>query len=73
MKRISDRQRVIAVHDNARFDRNREAPVNRQCSIYDGPPEDGGRQISDQKYTPRQAWRSAWERIEAAREASHGK
>ena len=67
MKRISDRQKVINVYDNARFDRNRNEPVERQCSIYDGPPDDGGRQISEQKETPGQAWRSAWEKIEKER------
>ena len=69
---MTNRQRVIAVYDNAKFDRNRNEPVARQCSIYDGPPDDGGRQISAQCATPAQAWRSAWEKIEAAREASHG-
>lgn len=62
MNRISDREKVIDVYNDARFDRNKNEPVERQCSIYVGE-----RQISDQKYTPRQAWRSAWEKIEKER------
>jgi hypothetical protein len=75
MKRISDREKVIDVYNDARFDRNRNEPVERQCSIYVGE-----RQISDQCATPAKAWESAWEKIYwtemaqmAAREASHGK
>jgi len=63
MNRISDREKVIDVYGNARFDRNRNAPWQRQCAIYVGE-----RQISDQCATLAKAWRSAWERIEAARE-----
>ena len=59
MNRISDREKVIDVYNDAKFDRNRNEPPERQCSIYDGPPDDGGRQISDQCATPAQAWTSA--------------
>ena len=64
MNRISDREKVIDVYNDAKFDRNRNEPPERQCSIYDGPPDDGGRQISDQCATPAKAWTSAWEKID---------
>ena len=73
MNRISDRQRVIEVYRLAKAYPNWHTTAAWRWTISVGKPEDGGRQISDQCATPRLAWRSAWERIEAAREASHGK
>ena len=54
MNRISDREKVIDVYGNARFDRNRNAPWQRQCAIYVGE-----RQISDPCGTSAKAWSSA--------------
>jgi hypothetical protein len=68
MKKPSDRQRVIEVYRLARAVRDRLQPWARQWSIFVGKPDDGGRQIGDQCSSPWLAWRSAWFRIEAARE-----
>ena len=69
MNRISDREKVIDVYNDARFDRNKNEPWIRQCAIYVGKPDVGGRQISDPGGSSAKAWRSACEKIEAAGEA----
>ena len=63
MKRISDRQRVLQVYDNAKEYWNRNTTPDKRWTISVGKPDDGGRQISDQCATPAKAWRSAWEKI----------
>ena len=63
MKKPSDRHRVIEVYRLAFSHRNPLEPAERQWAIYVGE-----RQISEQKPTPGEAWASAWEKIEAARE-----
>ena len=73
MKKPSDRQRVIAVYDNAKEYWNRNTTPDKRWTISVGKPDDGGRQISDQCATPAKAWTSAWEKIdwtEVAQEAA---
>jgi len=72
VEQMTDRQRVKEVYALARLAVSSLEPLKRRCAIYVGKPEDGGRQISDQCASSSQAWRSAWEKIEASREASHG-